>query len=318
MIPETHEFIVVTPVYEDLEASKKLFEELATRFGDKVFVVAVDDGSIEEPLTVNNLVGAKVNGVVLKLVRNVGHQRAIAIGLDYVNAYMHQSQSIVLMDSDGEDLPQSIPILLTELETSGNDVAVAQRKQRNESIQFKVFYNAYKHLFRIMTGRSIDFGNFMALKKNAARRLVAMQELSTHVAGAVLASKLRRSICPTDRGRRYAGKSKMNFVALSLHGFRALMIFAEDVLVRVGTACALFSGLAISGAIAAITLKIIGISTPGWFSIALGILVLMLMQMGAIALITLMLTGIVRGVSVMAPLSHTDFVEEIMEAPSQR
>ena len=30
----------------------------------------------------------------------------------------------------------------------------------------------------------------------------------------------------------------MNFVGLALHGFKGLMVFAEDVLVRVGIACA--------------------------------------------------------------------------------
>lgn len=318
MIPNNYEFIVVTPVYEDLEASRQLFHELGKNFGNRVFIVAVDDGSLERPLTTDSLIGAGVNGVVLKLLRNVGHQRAIAVGLDYASTHMHPSQNIVVMDSDGEDLPQSISVLLAELDESGNDVAVAQRKRRIESIRFKVFYNAYKRLFRIMTGRFIDFGNFMVLRHNAVRRLVTMQELSIHVAGAVLASKLRISVCPLDRGQRYAGSSKMNFVALSLHGFRALMVFAEDVLVRVGIACAIFAGLAIVGAIAAITLKLIGISTPGWFSIALGILVLMLMQMGAIALMTLMLSGVVRGVSVVAPLKYRDFVDLVMEASSQK
>ena len=51
-----------------------------------------------------------------------------------------------------------------------------------------------------MTGRTINFGNFMALKPEAVKRLVAMQELSIHVPGAVLASKLRTGFCPVERG----------------------------------------------------------------------------------------------------------------------
>ena len=67
----------------------------------------------------------------------------------------------------------------------------------------------------------------------------------------------------------------MNFVGLALHGFKALMVFAEDVLVRVGIACALIAGLSVVGVLAAVLLKVMGFSTPGWFSVALGILVLM-------------------------------------------
>ena len=164
-----------------------------------------------------------------------------------------------------------------------------------------------------MTGRTISFGNFMALKSDAVKRLVAMQELSIHVAGAVLASKLRTDICPLDRGPRYAGQSKMNFVGLALHGFKALMVFAEDVLVRVGIACAGIASISVLGIVAAIGLKLIGFSTPGWFSIALGILVLMLMQTGALALMTLMLTGVVRGGTVTTEIAYHDFVDRVLE-----
>jgi hypothetical protein len=176
----------------------------------------------------------------------------------------------------------------------------------------KAFYAFYKHFFSLMTGRTISFGNFMALKAHAVKRLITMQELSIHVAGTVLASKLRTGICPLDRGPRYAGQSKMNFVGLVLHGFKGLMVFAEDVLVRVGIACALIATLSVIGAIAAVILKLIGFSTPGWFSMALGILVMMFLQTGTLILMTLMLTGVVRSGTVTTAISYHDFVELII------
>lgn len=311
-----HRVIVVTPVYEDVEASSRLFKELKAQFGDTVFVVAVDDGSIRQPLCIDNLAAATVDGVILRLRRNVGHQRAIAIGLGYVSEHIGPDQCVVVMDSDGEDLPATIPALLKQLESDTVDVAVAQRKSRVETFRFKVFYAVYKRFFSLMTGRSISFGNFMALKAPAVMRLVAMQELSIHVASTVLASKLRTAICPLGRGPRYAGQSKMNFVGLALHGFKALMVFAEDVLVRVGIACALIAALSIAGAAVAIVLKVLGFSTPGWFSVALGILVLMFMQTGALALMTLMLTGVVRGGTVTTAIAYHEFVDEVISTSS--
>jgi len=307
-----HRVIIVTPVYEDVEASSRLFKELKAQFGETVFVVAVDDGSVRQPLGIDSLKAAEVEGAILKLRRNVGHQRAIAIGLGYVSEHISPDQRVVVMDSDGEDLPATIPALLEQLESDAVDVAVAQRKSRVETFRFKAFYAIYKRFFSLMTGRSISFGNFMALKAHAVKRLVAMQELSIHVAGAVLASKLRTGVCPLDRGPRYAGQSKMNFVGLALHGFKALMVFAEDVLVRVGIACALIAVLAVLGAVAAIVLKVLGFSTPGWFSVALGILVLMFMQTGALALMTLMLTGVVRGGTVTTAIAYHEFVEAVI------
>lgn len=318
MIEKIHRFIVVTPVYEDAEASGLLFRELSAYYGSDVFVVAVDDGSVKQPLDVESMSKAKIDGVILKLRRNVGHQRAIAIGLGYVSEHMQINHRVVVMDSDGEDLPNTIPNLLSKLESPEIDVVVAKRKSRVETFRFKAFYAVYKRFFNLMTGRQISFGNFMALKSNAIKRLVAMQELSIHVAAAVIASKLRTSVLALDRGPRYAGQSKMNFVGLALHGFKALMVFAEDVLVRVGIACTAIAIFAVGGATAAIILKLIGISTPGWFSIALGILVLMFLQTGALALMTLMLTGVVRGGTVTTAIAYHDFVEQVIEAKSKK
>ena len=105
----------------------------------------------------------------------------------------------------------------------------------------------------------------------------------------------------------------MNFVGLALHGFKALMVFAEDVLVRVGIACTLVAALSIAGGAAAIVLKLLGFATPGWFSVALGILFLVFLQTGALTLMTLMLTGVVEeGRSRRS--SYREFVEPVLHA----
>lgn len=308
-----HDIVIVTPVYEDQEASGRLFKELAKELGQRVFVIAVDDGSVRQPLDIASLREGGVDGVVLKLRRNVGHQRAIAIGLGYADERLLPGQKVVVMDSDGEDLPSTISPLLAQLDNPSIDVVVAQRKSRVETFKFKAFYQVYKRFFGLMTGRPISFGNFMALKPAAVRRLVAMQELPIHVAAAVLASKLRTGICPLDRGPRYAGQSKMNFVGLALHGFKALMVFAEDVLVRVGIFSAGLAVLSIGGSGLAILLKLFGYSTPGWFSIALGVLLLIFLQTGALALMTLMLTGVMRSGSVVTAVAHREFIAEVFE-----
>ena len=287
-------FAVVMPIYEDQDASTRLFRALFDEYGDRIFVVAVDDGSINQPTNIKALTSIGLQGVVIQLKRNVGHQRAIAIGLNYVAEYLPEIACTVVMDSDGEDTPESIRQLVEPLKSPKIDAVVAQRKSRVETLRFKLFYLVYKFLFQFLTGRKISFGNFMALKPSAVKRLVAMQELWMHVAGCILTSKLRIKTIPIDRGPRYAGKSKMNFVGLALHGFRALMVFAEDVLVRVGIICTFVALATIFASLLAIGLKLAGFATPGWFSVALGILLLVFLQTGALTLMTLMLTGVVR------------------------
>lgn len=304
--------IVVTPVFEDTEASSILFSELAKSCGTEIHVVAVDDGSVRQPLTLQGMNRANLHGTVIKLKRNVGHQRAIAVGLGYVAEHFSQIDRVVVMDSDGEDLPETIGNLLDELDSSELDVVVAQRKSRVETLRFKAFYLVYKWLFSLLTGRKISFGNFMAMTGPAVRRLASMGELATHVAGTVLVSRLRWRTCSLDRGPRYAGKSKMNFVGLALHGFKGLMIFAEDVLVRVGIACAGVAVLSLLGGTAAVVLKMLGYATPGWFSVALGLLLLVFLQTGAITLMTLMLTGITRSSTVL-PLDYKLLVDKVLQ-----
>lgn len=305
--------LIVVPVYEDRQAATRLFSEIAALYGEHVFLLAVDDGSVREPIDADALRAAKLDGAIIRLRRNVGHQKAIAIGLSYLSQYVQHDQAIVVMDSDGEDLPASIAQLVTALEDAQVDIAVAQRRRRVETLKFKGAYALYKLLFKVLTGRNINFGNFMAMKAAGLRRLAAMQELPLHLAATALVSKLRIKPIIIDRGARYAGRSKMNFVGLVLHAFRALMVFAEDVLVRVGILCAFIATLSVLFAMLAVILKLIGFATPGWFSVALGVLIIIFLQTGALALMTLILTGIVRSDNTAGTIVFNDFIDSVID-----
>ncbi|RFB81563.1 glycosyltransferase [Methylovirgula sp. 4M-Z18] len=315
MNADAHKLVIITPVYEDFEASGKLFAELHRLFGDTVYVVAIDDGSVRQPLTIDHLAKNGFAGSLISLRRNVGHQKAIAIGLSYAAKHMRDDQFAVVMDSDGEDVPASIEALLRAIDADHVDVVVARRKSRVESLRFKAFYAIYKRIFHLLSGREISFGNFMALRARSVQRLAAMSETWIHVAGAVLASKLRVSFCPLDRGARYAGRSKMNFVGLVLHGLRGLMVFAEDVLVRVGIACAFIGGLSIFGGALTLLLKLLGYATPGWASLSVGLLVLVFLQTGTLALMTLMQTGANRNDLIVKEGAYQDFVASVTLTP---
>jgi polyisoprenyl-phosphate glycosyltransferase len=43
-------FAVVMPVYEDKEASTRLLNELSAEYGNRPYVVIVDDGSLHQPV----------------------------------------------------------------------------------------------------------------------------------------------------------------------------------------------------------------------------------------------------------------------------
>jgi hypothetical protein len=72
-------------------------------------------------------------------------------------------------------------------------------------------------------------------------KLVVIPEIWNHYAAAVIRSRLKFCSIPIARGQRYAGKSKMNFISLLLHGLSAFFVYGDIVGARllVGIALAL-------------------------------------------------------------------------------
>lgn len=294
--------VILMPVFEDRASARLLLRDIAATEGiGTPFVVVVEDGSLRDPMSAADVAEAGLPGEVLHLARNMGHQRAIATGLAHV-AQAHPGAPVVVMDADGEDEAAAIPALLAALSGDGADAVVAERRRRSEALSFRAFYVLYRLAFQFVTGRAIRFGNFSAISAQAVQRLVLMPELWLHLASSLIVSRMHIASVPTDRGRRYAGTSRMNFVSLSLHGMRSMMVFAEDVVVRVGMMCALLatsSGLLLT---ASAVLKILGIATPGWYSTASGILIVIMLQAGILAFLMLMVTGATRsGPPVLRP-----------------
>ncbi|MEJ5227775.1 glycosyltransferase [Thermodesulfovibrio sp.] len=304
---------IITPVYEDKESFKMLCEDIE-RLALDVTVFAIDDGSVMNPLLRDNVSSfKKVNIKIIRLARNLGHQKAIAVGLNYVyHNYKDEFDFVVTMDSDGEDIPTQISRLIESLVREKKDIAVASRKKRKETISFKFFYFLYKLIFKILTGKKINFGNFIVFKTTVLKRIISMNEIWIHLAASVLLSKLRIAYIPTERGSRYRDKSKMNFVSLVLHGFRALMVFAEDVLVRIGLFSTFVAFLSIIGIVIAFILKIFGNATPGWFSLVVGVLFVVFLLTGILSLISLMLTGVLKN-NTVSNINYEILIDEVYE-----
>jgi len=287
---------IVTPVFEDQESFAELCLRLAAAervAGAKFHIIAVDDGSLGAPPQIAALRTAGVSGEILRLARNVGHQAAISIGLAHAYALPNISACVV-MDSDGEDTPESIPGLLAAVAGDKVDVAVAERAKRSETLTFRSFYAIYKRLFKLLTGQVLRFGNFMAMSPRALERMSGMHETSTHVAAAVVKARLRRADVPTDRGTRYAGHSRMNFPSLVLHGMRAVMVFADLVLTRMALALVAMAAGVVLVVVAALTAKLLGTTTPGWVTLVTGFALTLFVQTGLFTMITLIVSSLGR------------------------
>jgi hypothetical protein len=222
--------IIVLPTFEDSKATARTIG-LLQEMGNGYKLLVVEDGSIVNPLDIEMLKKTTMHGELITLNRNLGNQRALAVGLNYASAHLKFRQ-LVLMDSDGEDKPEFVPLILKELLEPNTDVVVASRTTRQEKLKFRILYSLYKFTFRILVGKKMDFGNFSAISEMAAKRLSSQAEIWTHIGATILSTNLRIKRIPLPRGARFSGSSKTNTNALIRHGLRSIGVFQDVVKVR--------------------------------------------------------------------------------------
>ena len=201
------------------------------------------------------------------------------MGLCY--AHEHRPAAVVVMDGDGEDDPADLPTLLGAFDAAGGRrIIFAGRARRSESLAFRAFYQLYKALHRLLVGRAVKVGNYAVVPAAALGRLVTAAELWNHFAAAVVKARLPFDVVPTRRGRRYAGDSQMNFIALVIHGLSALSVFAETIGVRLLVALAGLMGLTAAAGAAVVAVRLAtDWAVPGWATYTLGLLLLLLAQL---------------------------------------
>lgn len=287
---------IVIPVYNDWRSFRILLRELDRAMSEipaRIFVTAVNDGSTEKPepdlhqiADLHHIEGAEI----IHLAGNVGHQRAIAIGLCQA-VKDDDFDAVLIMDSDGEDPPRMIERLIRCAEDRANFCVVAQRRKRTETFFFRLSYLLYKATFKLVTGKTINFGNFSLLSRNYARRLVMVSDLWNNLPAAILRSRLPIISVPIDRGRRYADSSRMNFTSLIVHGLSGISVYADTIFVRL---LVLTMFLFVFDAISVATVLTLRLffpthATPGWATTVTFGLAIILLQVFFTALSSILM-----------------------------
>ncbi len=284
---------LLTPLYNDWQALPMLLDEVKA-LGEAqelaFHVLVVNDGSSWRP-EVLPAAGGNIRSLhVLHLTRNLGHQRAIAIGL----AFAHQmgvQAPLIVMDCDGEDRPQDIPALLAQAERTPDTIIFARRARRTEGLLFRAFYVIFKAIFHLLTGRSIAFGNFCLIPFSLLGRVAHLQEIWNHFAAGILRAGLPWTSVPTARGRRYAGKSHMSLTPLVLHGLSAISVYVEVVYVRLIFFALALLGLDLLGFLVLLYIRYLTpLAIPGWATtVAIGLTLLASQAVLFLALLTFLL-----------------------------
>lgn len=319
MLSKPSSILILVPIYNDWDSAELLLRDLDSvcrHAGLSPEVLFVDDGSTAPmPSSLSSATLVAIRRLdCLQLRRNLGHQRAIAVGL----AFVHSSRPcdvVVVMDGDGEDKPSDIPRLLDRLHAEQQaKIVFAERTRRSESLLFRFFYRFYRVLHKLLTGVAVRVGNFSALPYAALDTLVVVSELWNHYAAAVFKSRLPYTTVPTERGRRLSGQSRMDFAALVVHGLSALSVYGDILGVRLlvmATALVLLLGL---GILLAIVIRLATtLAIPGWATYTTGILLLILLQIMIIAVLFVFTILSARASLTFLPIrDHHFFVKRIL------
>lgn len=311
---------IVIPVFNDWTSFFMLLRELDRVFADRrhiVSVLAVDDGSTDDAPTTLEEAGAipAVSGVrVAKLAMNLGHQRAIAVGLSMASEEP-DVDAVVIMDADGEDRPQDVPCLIAAADGKRDFVVVAERRKRSERLSFKLFYALYRGIFAILTGRNMSFGNFSLISRQYVRRLTMTPDLWNNLPAALIHSRLPIQRLPTDRGHRYHGTPKMNYISLMVLGLSGISVYSDAIFVRmlIATGCLLVTSVIAGGVVAAIRL-FTDLATPGWATtVEFGIIIIVFQAVVSTLTALLLLLSSRSQRSIVPALDYGRFVDSCTE-----
>jgi len=287
----TRDLAVLIPIFNDWESAGMVLQKLdaaLVRFDRQVSVYLVDDGS-NQPVELERFsfaYKALTSLRVIHLARNLGHQRAIAVGLTYLAQHAPTSD-VIVMDGDGEDDPDDVPRLLERFERLGGRVPVfAERTRRSEGLVFSLFYLLYRVLHVILTARKVRIGNFSVVPCDVVKRLTVVSELWNHYAAAVVHARIPLEMVPTRRADRLAGRTQMHFLSLVVHGLSAMSVYADVIGVRLLLASLVVMAMIVLGIAGTLVLKITtDAAISQWAVSAAGLLMVVLIQVLTMSLL---------------------------------
>ena len=277
--------ICLMPVFNDWNSVERLLKQLDETFAGtqrRARILLVDDGSTEKLNWPVDQSFAAIDGIdILLLRRNLGHQRAICVGLCYVEEKM-PCDLVVVMDSDGEDDPRDIPRLLDKCREQSpiKTIVFAERTKRSENLVFRACYTIYRVIHFVLVGHRIRVGNFSVIPAGALRSLTVVPELWNHYAAAVFTARLSHCGVPTERAKRLDGDTTMGWEGLVVHGLSAISAFSDRVGVRLLTMISPLILATVVSFIAVVAVRVgSGLSVPSWAAEAGGLLLVLLFEL---------------------------------------
>lgn len=269
---------VVVPIYNDEEVIAELHRRLRPALEEITAdyeLILVDDGSRDHSWQKMLEVRRENEHVrAVRLSRNFGQQSAIAAGLSLTS-----KELIVLMDSDLQDRPEDIPVLIDALLADKQaTMAIAQWEERKDS-RMKL---AVSRLFQRVSNSITEIhtmprlGIFRVMKKSVVDELKKFPEKTATTVSLLYYIGSKYVAVPLKRDARFAGKSGYNLrkmLALTFARIFSFSMFPIRIVTYLGALLCVGSMIA---ALALVIYKLVGNVVAGWTSM----MVLMLFLFG--------------------------------------
>ncbi|MDA3886299.1 MAG: glycosyltransferase family 2 protein [Candidatus Delongbacteria bacterium] len=197
---------IIIPVFNDEEVLEELYDRLMniipSRYDDYE-IIMVDDGSKDNSFEKLKLFHQKNNRIkILKQSRNFGQANSILAGLQY-----SKGEIVVIMDSDLQDRPEDIPVLIKALQEKNVAMSIAKWESREDSLRKKMaswlFYQFSQRITDIKYEKGL--GVFRAIKRAAIKELINVPEITGTVLSLLYWSGISRVSVPLKRDKRFAG-----------------------------------------------------------------------------------------------------------------
>ena len=203
---------IVVPLYNDEEVVEKLCETVFSTLGNTfkaVRLIMIDDGSVDESYNLALRMRETYDGIeVIKLAGNFGQHRAILAGLRSTSADL-----VAVMDSDLQDRPEHIPLLVERMLEDGTSLAIARRTRRADTLRKRLFSRMFAATSNVLVPFKVDphLGAFRVMRQGVVKQICDVKEHTGTPFSMLYSLRVPYSTVDLEREARTAGSTGYTF-----------------------------------------------------------------------------------------------------------
>ena len=203
---------IVVPLYNDEEVVETLCQTVFSRLENTfkaVRLILIDDGSVDESYNLALRMREANNGIeVIKLAGNFGQHRAILAGLRSTSADL-----VAVMDSDLQDRPEHIPLLVERMLEDGTSLAIARRTRRADGLRKRLFSRMFAATSNLLVPFKVDphLGAFRVMRQGVVKQICDVKEHTGTPFSMLYSLRVPYSAVDLEREARTAGTTGYTF-----------------------------------------------------------------------------------------------------------